>query len=424
MWSGFGQTKVVEDLFNLLRRRENRDTLNKTLYPSRMWQSAVGSDILQLHGRKGVPIDNAAPKYNGALATLYDSSKHTPTVSLRRITGATTWPTFKPMAAMVLNAMLQVQRRCGAEGSWGRGSASWKCMLLHQGLVIQRAGDMSLDTQFLLTLGCVQGCATLGFPLKRVEHGGQMFFILGHPSTIVDKVIWLTCFDFAEYVVLPTKVVSPARMHEFLGCTIIPEMGVTLFYLGGTLSLLQNAALSGFWSLPLNVLNMILISLRKSSCEGDTMAALTSLCKTCLPDHSEHDIARILEQRCRFEDELAGIDVPDDVVDDLCDPGEAEENRESKSRRQEAQERAKQWRSELQERRPSTASKPSVATVLSDLPEASRKRLRGDFGIGGKKRRSIDRSNHQIVQSRCLETSVVCQIMESSIKRNVCKKGI
>jgi hypothetical protein len=354
LFSGFGQTKVVEDMFGHLRRREQKDTMNGAFAFSRIWKCAIGSGVLGHHGSQGVEPTFVGARHDAPLAHYFESKTHTPSVDMEQITGKATWPTFNAQTGLVLAAMRTVSQRCFAEDSWGQGSKTWKCSLMGQCSIVRRVKPVE-EFRYYIVLGTVQSMAAIAWPAEAIDSRAGKLVVVGRVGP--ESLVWLTCFEYDEFEVLPSRVLSPVALYMALERKITPFMGIVLLATGDAISLLRHAATHCFWDLQMPTLKAVGASLGLAADDTDLMGVLEALVKHVLPGASDGEVRDILAKRgvAPCED-LGAIDVPHGVIEEICPDEDVEEVRRNLDTVRLTRERAEQWRSELGRRHPPVAA--------------------------------------------------------------------
>ena len=153
VFTGFGQTKVVEDVFNRLRDREERDVRNKKISLRRQWHCAIGEQVLQLHQREEIetpPLESTAGTERDKLGGSTFSYKNEQlSVDGSSMLGRATWPTFTPQAVQAQAAECSLMRVCHDSGEWALASGSWRCVFVPLGVVIRAKAT----NKFYMSLG-------------------------------------------------------------------------------------------------------------------------------------------------------------------------------------------------------------------------------------------------------------------------------
>eukprot|EP00974_Lingulodinium_polyedra_P108604 10511907-Lingulodinium_polyedra.AAC.1 len=96
-FSGWGQSKVIEDLLQRLRDAQDRQVTNKTLELQRQWHLMTKGDVIGLHKRQQVqPNPDPVQVHTRTGRTtwsMYTVKGKTPSVDPSSLTRPATWPT-------------------------------------------------------------------------------------------------------------------------------------------------------------------------------------------------------------------------------------------------------------------------------------------------------------------------------------------
>ena len=244
LFEGFGQTKVVEDSFQVLRDRESRDVCNKILHILRQLACLVDGGTLEKHKRKQVEVVVKDSKPSEVTAADLNASKASPKVDLDSLRKRATWPTFSAQSFQNVASLLSLQRHCSAAGQLDQMHLSWKVSLLpRQSVVLTRTGE------HLLVLGTTANvlCAAAWSLTERATKAGPHFSLaagVGGPS----PARWIGLLAWDEVQVVPVEVVSP--MHQYAsGGAWHAGGGISWRQTRPSESVLEFAARHCFWEL-------------------------------------------------------------------------------------------------------------------------------------------------------------------------------
>eukprot|EP00974_Lingulodinium_polyedra_P080822 7829488-Lingulodinium_polyedra.AAC.1 len=165
LYTGFGQTKLVEDANGEVRDTEVFTTKNKALRPLRMWHALRSRNILRNHGRQEVQKDDAAAAEGEPVKAdeaFFSSRFHEPGVDLEGITKRRTWPSWTAESSKGLSSMRVLLEHLFDHDRWAVASSSWLSVFLESGGVIWD----TKNEEYLLHLGNVGRLASLVWPLE------------------------------------------------------------------------------------------------------------------------------------------------------------------------------------------------------------------------------------------------------------------
>ena len=308
-----GQTKIVEDLFKVIRDRETRDSATKTMKLQRQMHVAFASSIIAEHGFEEAVVSDTA----GGIAAaplpkdLFYSDDVVPSVDAESLVGPKTWPSLKPLHYPILAAHHRLLIHVDQHGLWKDAASCWQSQFLPLGSVFKR----SKDKQWSVSLGCVGFAAVRAWPLDHSTVEGHDVFSLSksEPSSLM----WEFCLDPTDLAVIDTEVISP-RHSRVLPPGLGVETGVCFLRTGDEHFLFQHAGLHGFWRLPKFVIEKIaaLYGVPRKLPEWQMVQQL--LIKL-FPLASEEDIVVMLSKRGLdpFPEEIDKDDIPPEVLEDL-----------------------------------------------------------------------------------------------------------
>jgi len=207
-FSGWGQTKIIEDGLKELRHREEHDTTNAHISKVRQWASLRDAKVIGLHKLQELeaaenPDVEAPPKLSKHAFTCRGAK---PSIAAESMVGSATWPTMSAQSGQILQAEQQLMRQCRLEGCWENAGACWKCVFTTPGTLLRHraSGDLRV------VLGDVMYVALLAWSVDRVvAPNGEIFFFLSH-QPVGECSSWLVLCDFEEWAVVPTEVLPPS----------------------------------------------------------------------------------------------------------------------------------------------------------------------------------------------------------------------
>ena len=310
LFTGWGQSKVVEDVLNRLRDRETRAVKDKRLGVVNQWNTMRGEEIIKLHRR--VELDPAPLEKRKKLdRSIFVPKHHTPSIDVDSITGRATWATFTPQTIQALSADRQLFLFCRRNACWERAGDSWRTSFVPKGTVLTRAG--ADDAR--LVLGVVGYISILTWPLdKRITKEGNTYYAL---SSAIGKAeaSWGFVLDFDSWQVIPSKLVSP--LHRFLldKKRFSGISGLVLHQSSPPCSILENAARHAFWKMSQSQLQKLAKDQDVVPPTPDLLALVTTLVKKCIKDVPEEQLDAILALRGHHDDEDLAEQIPHEVLE-------------------------------------------------------------------------------------------------------------
>ena len=332
IFAGFGQTKVVEDTFQVLRDRETRDVRNRTLNRARAWSVARGQGTLGLHNMEEIPGGGSdVPAHPKVSSKLFETKKHTPTVDISSLTRKLDWPTFSPQSQQALWAMRALLRHCHQNNAWEVASKTWLWSLAPLGTVLQRARSKA----FYMSLGHVGFCALLAWPIVPTKIAPRaLFFSLATADDQPKNLTWLHISDASEYVVYPCDVVGPLHLYVKRGCKLTPGVAVGWLQTADSMSLLRNAALNAFWDLPLPVVQRVATEVDVGACGPTLVEVLRALLVRVLGAMPPAELERLLSKRGIYkEEDVLAIGLDNDMFEGALGESDGVDAKEKQGRR-------------------------------------------------------------------------------------------
>ena len=256
VFSSWGQTKVVEDVFKTLRQREHQDTLNGFRTVPAYYAAMVAMGAIGIHQRTEMKPDSGGPKGKGTAKKLFASKGHVCSLlDAHKITEKTSWPTFSPQTAKKVPADLILLRLLKLGQCWMIASRCWGCMFFRRGSVILEEEKVGRETtkRYFVVLGNMGRQMLLVWevePMKTTKRD-KLAFLLGG-GTIVHKEP--TCFaiiNLGDYQTVPCAPVSPLGFYIVNGRKYGPGTGVVLLQGGKACPVLLDAARNAFFDIHL-----------------------------------------------------------------------------------------------------------------------------------------------------------------------------
>ena len=136
LFSGWGQTKVIEDVLGTLRDRECRDSKSKAFHLLRQLAVMVDSDGLGNHHRGDIALDPLAQVRTPKLRE-FQAKFMQPQVSLSDITKRATWPTLSALSSQATYLAQAMLRWCARQGKLDKMHRLWKTELLQPRSVLK-----------------------------------------------------------------------------------------------------------------------------------------------------------------------------------------------------------------------------------------------------------------------------------------------
>ena len=141
VFSGFGQTKVIEDGLQRLRSSEQRTVANKKVECARQWSTLRGQKVLGLHQRDEVePPPEATAERRGLSKAASTVRGRAPTLDASAFTHKATWPTLSAQSLQGLSVEHALLEHCFVQGQFEEASCFWKALSVHIGAVIFKEG--------------------------------------------------------------------------------------------------------------------------------------------------------------------------------------------------------------------------------------------------------------------------------------------
>ena len=217
MWSGFGQTKLIEDANQKQREHESRGQASRRVRRARRWSIPVQHELLKQYGRSEIEPPDEILGTPNAQEEWFDPATHGHgELDLKRIKGVPIWPTLTPEGWNQQSAELSMTAFC-MEGNPHRAAELWHVdvMPLHEILQVK-------EQEFRLVLYIAPGVAALMWPMDVHNDGDCAYLSLSK----IDNLAWVPVTQLDSIAVLPCKVVAPAhlwsRKHR-LGETGLPN---------------------------------------------------------------------------------------------------------------------------------------------------------------------------------------------------------
>ena len=311
-FGGLGQTKIVEDVFKIIRDREVRDTATKAVKLQRQMHIAFNSDTIADHKFLEPDLNLSKLSIPPVPKDLFWCETRTPTVDPDTLTGPRTWPSLKPLHYSQLAAQNRLLQHISDQDLWHVASSCWQTQLLPLGTVFRKCGGDS----WVVSLGSCALTAVRSYPLDRFVQGQTEFFFLAEkaPTTLP----WEFCLQIDTLEVVPTQIVAPRHSLVVQDKGTKINTGVCFLKAGAPVPVYHYAAMNAFWQLPKYVIDKVaaLYGVARKQAES-TM--LDQLLRIFFPDALDEDIWRMMGLRglTPYEEELDEQDLPESALEGL-----------------------------------------------------------------------------------------------------------
>ena len=154
LFSGFGQTKVIEDGIQRLRGQEERALANRSVDLARQWASLRDKGVAALHRRP--EVDAAAtvhlqnPKIDDSVFDYYNT---TPSVDTSAIQETLTWPSFTAQGSQSIPVGQALLADCHKRDDFEAASGRWTAACIPSGTFVE-----DINAGVVLLLCGVVGC--------------------------------------------------------------------------------------------------------------------------------------------------------------------------------------------------------------------------------------------------------------------------
>ena len=321
IFSGFGQTKVVEDGIGKVRDHEDFDVKNKKVSLRAQWSSLREEKVLEMHGRREVTVlqEDEAPASEPVTwdSCMHHSNKHECSLGLRPLVGKATWPTLTAQSCQALPLEMCLFRHCVRADDIGALESHWKCAFVDSCTVLR---EVSTD-KHCLALGHVGFATQLQWPLLVRSHADQQLCELDTgPNTRPEP---LPILNFSDWQIVPSEAVSPSRRFLLGGCKLQTSMGLCLHLMGAPRDIHKYAAEHAFFDIAKPILDKL--AAEEGLPKAATLyAQVEQLLAKLLPDKSPEQLQEILRQRgLRAKPYLLPEEISEELVEEMCDPDTA-----------------------------------------------------------------------------------------------------
>eukprot|EP00974_Lingulodinium_polyedra_P055776 5364200-Lingulodinium_polyedra.AAC.1 len=136
-FSGWGQTKVVEDLLQRLRTSETTTVRNAKLMARRQYGLMRDQAVIGLHQRSEVVTDPANLPPDCPPNSTWAARGHEPAFPATDIMGKATWPTLSAQTLQGLPAEKALLAQRWEKGDLEAASSCWRAAFLETGTVLR-----------------------------------------------------------------------------------------------------------------------------------------------------------------------------------------------------------------------------------------------------------------------------------------------
>lgn len=168
IFSGWGTTKVIEDIFNRLRDSKTMTTQCNHMCLFRQWSVVMTINVLLSFKRRCVYYTCRPFNRNtrGLPAKLHNIDARKPSVDLHSIDTSLQLPTFGPLSADTLYAQTELFRYCYVNDCMEDIKNNWKVCILPVGTVFRHEKDPDI---YYVSLGSTGFCALFVWPFVPVK---------------------------------------------------------------------------------------------------------------------------------------------------------------------------------------------------------------------------------------------------------------
>ena len=320
VFSGFGQSKVVEDAFQKARDREGYDVKNRRRELARRWANLGDMGVLRLHERADIdPESRSVEDLPKLTKQVFNLVRQPPSIDTSSLVGKLTWPSLTAQGGQALGVDAALFALCERTDDWAKASGCWKSIFVP-------APSVALEKtsgRYFLFCGLVGGMAHVALELERHpgKHGDVLFAVKVGPTC---SASFKFVFDWEDYTIVPVNFVCPARQFTLQGFRLSGMMGAMIVEKGARLSILQHAARNAFWKLDATVMKRALLDLGVAAPTDPTEYGIVeALLLRILEGVPAETIAEILALRGVTAPKVMP-DIPDEVLDNLAGKEEVE----------------------------------------------------------------------------------------------------
>ena len=314
-FGGLGQTKIVEDVFKIIRDREVRDTATKAVKLQRQMHIAFNSDAIASYKFLEPDLNLGKPSIPPLPKDLFSCETRTPAVDTDALVGPRTWTSLKPLHYSQLAAQNRLLQHISDRDLWHKASSCWQTQLLPLGTVFRKCGE----DIWVVSLGSCVMTAVRSYPLDRFVQGQTEFFFLAENCGFgLETLPWEFCLEIDTLEVVPTQIVAPRQSLVVQDKGTKINTGVCFLKAGNPVSVFHNAAMNAFWQLPKYVIDKVaaLYGVARKQTES---SMLDELLRILFPDAPDDEIWRMMSLRglTPYEEEIDEADLPKSAFEDL-----------------------------------------------------------------------------------------------------------
>ena len=324
VFTGWGQTKIVEDNFNRCRYVETQGVLNKTRCCATYYTAMANMGTISLHERTEVTATSDTPLAKGRPGEVFHCNNHTPSLpDANNITGKATWATHSPQSSKVLQAGLWLFEHCHESNYWALADKCDQCEFFQRRSIIQKRGDPNhyivlgaLDNKILLVW------KVLTISLPKLNH---RVFLIGSRAVDNTSPIGMVVLDIDQFTVFPSSPISTAHYFLAMKRSLADRMGVVVLQHSKGIPVLQYAAQQAFFQIGLPRLKRLCTEYDIET-PAITLAPTVSACvkffieKYTKKAPSDADVLQILSLRCAEENTLVGEICDEDMLLEVLSP--------------------------------------------------------------------------------------------------------
>ena len=256
VFTGWGQTKICEDMFKEMRQREQQDTLNLIRNMPSHYASMHEMEVISKHKREEVKVHPLEKPAAGTAKKTFSTKDHTCSLpDYRQITNKATWPTFSPQSSKRVYADLWLTRYIDEHDLWQVASKSWQAELLRPRTIIMRVSDQ----EYFLVLGALANLVVMAWKVDHINitSTNNLAFLIGAGKVINYEVVLLPAIDLEKYLIVPTQPVCP--LHYYLACKkkLSNTIGVVLLQYKKPIPVMLHMAENAFFDIGLPQLKII-----------------------------------------------------------------------------------------------------------------------------------------------------------------------
>ena len=327
IFSGWLQTKVVEDVFQDARRRESHDVGNKHLKISSYYAQISEAGVIGEHGRQEIKAKDDEPKAEGNTKHFFHSDQHEPSIpNAEEITGHCDWQTFSAQSARTIYADQFIIRSMYLSPKWEMASKCWQARLVPRRSVVKLKSRRGEEDVYLMVLGVLALKVVLGWKLEVISIPRSKFkiFLIGAGRVANHTPTAFTVIDLADISIIPSTVISPLNYFLIMKRQCPDRIGVVLMQHGLPEHVHLAAARAAFYDLQLPQMKTLVSEYRVPS-ECITLPLTVHDCvKYFIHKHTgkhptEQELRGILSLRCAASDDVCKGIADEDLLMELID---------------------------------------------------------------------------------------------------------